>query len=189
MKADFRSEISNLQSSSVSICVHLWLTLLLLGVLPWWPWRLGVQPSSPRLTRVLRRSHYLHMNLTDPKYSAFGLVRDMIATAGVVANFDADQARDTGKAIAKVGRLMLTGEGSSRIFPARNILAAARRLNYPLTVCTEAARQAQEYDLSNWAVFAASNSGKTSEVIRLFQDLKSKGHKHLYGLTAAQGSK
>jgi len=129
------------------------------------------------------------MNLSDSKYSSFGLVNDMMATADVVANFSADQAKDTGRAIAQVGRLLLTGEGSSRIFPAKNLIANARRMNWPVALCTEAARQAQEYDLSNWPVFAASNSGRTSEVIKLFQDLKSKGHKHLYGLTASENSK
>src|SRR5688500_1203728 len=129
------------------------------------------------------------MNLTDAKYNQFGLVRDMLATADVVKNFAADQAKDTGRAIAQVGRLLLTGEGSSRIFPAKNAIASARRLNWPITLHTEAGRQAQEYDLSNWAVFAASNSGKTSEVIKLFQDLKPRGHKHLYGLTAGANTK
>ncbi|MEA2711420.1 MAG: hypothetical protein QOF78_4021 [Phycisphaerales bacterium] len=129
------------------------------------------------------------MNLTDAKYTQFGLVRDMLATADVVANFSADQAKETGRAIAQVGRLLLTGEGSSRIFPAKNAIANARRLNWPITLHTEAGRQAQEYDLANWAVFAASNSGKTSEVIKLFNDLRSKGHEHLYGLTASENSK
>ena len=129
------------------------------------------------------------MNLTDSKYSSFGLVKDMMATTDVVANFSADQAKETGRAIAQVGRLLLTGEGSSRIFPAKNLIANARRMNWPIALCTEAARQAQEYDLSNWSVFAASNSGKTSEVIKLFQDLKAKGHKHLYGLTASENSR
>ena len=129
------------------------------------------------------------MNSTDSKYTSFGLVRDMLATADVVANFSADQAKETGRAVAQVGRLLLTGEGSSRIFPAKNAIATARRLNWPITLHTESGRQAQEYDLSNWAVFAASNSGKTSEVIKLFNDLRAKGHKHLYGLTAAENSK
>ena len=79
--------------------------------------------------------------------------------------------------------------GSSRIFPAKNAISTARRLNYPLALHTDAGRQAQEYDLSNWAVFAAANSGKTSEVIKLFTDLKARRHKHLYGLTAGQNSR
>jgi glucosamine--fructose-6-phosphate aminotransferase (isomerizing) len=129
------------------------------------------------------------MNSTDPKYSKFGLVRDMLATVDVVANFSADQAKDTARNISQVGRVLFTGEGSSRIFPAKHAILQARQLNYPLTLHTEAGRQAQEYDLSNWAVFAASNSGKTSEVIKLFSDLKEKRHKHLYGLTATPQSK
>src|SRR4051812_21825300 len=129
------------------------------------------------------------MNLTDSKYNQFGLVRDMLATADVVANFTADQAKDTGRSIAQLGRLLLTGEGSSRIFPAKNVIANARRLNWPITLHTEAARQAQEYDLSNWGVFAASNSGKTSELIKLFNDLRGKNHKNLFGLTATNDSK
>src|SRR5688572_23920690 len=116
------------------------------------------------------------MNLTDSKYNQFGLVRDMLATADVVASFSPDQAKDTGPAIAQVGRLLLTGEGSSRIFPAKNAIAIGRKMNWPLALDTEAGRQAQEYDLSNWTVFAASNSGRTCEVIKLFTDLKARSH-------------
>jgi glucosamine--fructose-6-phosphate aminotransferase (isomerizing) len=68
-------------------------------------------------------------------------------------------------------------------------MATGRRLNWNISLHTDAARQAQEYDLSSWAVFAASNSGKTSEVIRLFQQLKAKNNKHLFGLTASDNSK
>ena len=129
------------------------------------------------------------MNLTESKYTQFGLVRDMLATPEVIAKFDPNQAAQTARAIASVGRLFLTGEGSSRIFPAKHAIMQARRKNRPLVLHTEAGRQAQEYDLSNWAVFAASNSGKTSEVIKLFNTLEQRGHNHRYGLTASDGSK
>jgi len=129
------------------------------------------------------------MNLTDKKYTPFGLVRDMMATADVVANFDTNQAKETAAAIAKVGKLHLTGEGSSRLFPAKHAIMQARRAGWDVTLHTDAGRQSQEYDLSDWAVFAASNSGRTSEVIKLFNDLKAKGHNHRYGLTASDGSK
>jgi glutamine---fructose-6-phosphate transaminase (isomerizing) len=129
------------------------------------------------------------MNASDSKYSRFGLVCDMLATVDVVRDFTCDHLKDTARAIGSVGRLLLTGEGSSRIFPAKHAILQARRHNYPLTLHTESAKQAQEYDLSNWSVFAASNSGKTSEVIKLLSDLKVKNHKHLYGLTATPNSK
>jgi glucosamine--fructose-6-phosphate aminotransferase (isomerizing) len=129
------------------------------------------------------------MNNTDTKYNNFGLTRDMLATPEVIARFNPDQAQDTAAKIAQVGKLLLTGEGSSRIFPAKNAIQAARRANTKLTLHTEAARQAQEYALDDWAVFAASNSGKTSEVIKLFQNLKTAGHQQRYGLTASANSK
>ena len=129
------------------------------------------------------------MNLTDSKYTPFGLVKDMLATADVIANFNPDQAQATAKKIAQVGKLHLTGEGSSRIFPAKHAIMQARRAGWRLALHTDAGRQSQEYDLTDWAVFAASNSGKTSEVIKLFNDLKAKGHNHRYGLTASDNSK
>src|SRR5438477_13070221 len=108
------------------------------------------------------------MNLTDLKHSEFGLVRDMLATVDVIRNFDPKQAAETAKEIHRTGKLLLTGEGSSRIFPAKNMIMRARRTNNPLILHTEAARQALEYDLWGWPVFAASNSGRTAEVIKLF---------------------
>jgi len=125
----------------------------------------------------------------DDKYAQYGLVRDMLAATAIIERFDAHQAVDTAGAIAGVGRLLLTGEGSSRIFPAKSAIAHARRSGGNLQLHTEAGRQAQEYDLSDWAVFALSNSGRTREVIELFSILNERGHQHLYSLTAFPNSK
>ncbi|QDU94770.1 glucosamine--fructose-6-phosphate aminotransferase [Lignipirellula cremea] len=122
-------------------------------------------------------------------YSRFGLVRDMLATAETIRDFQTDQMLDTAAAIANVTRLLLTGEGSSRIFPAKSAIAHARRNDWPIHVHTEAGLQAQEYKLDDWAVFALSNSGKTAEVIELFRKLADNGHSHLYSLTAFADSK
>ena len=91
------------------------------------------------------------MNLDNQTYSQYGLVRDMLATPEIVAAFDPDQATDTAREIASIGRLLLTGEGSSRLFPAKNAIADACRRGYELTLHTEAGRQAQEYVLDQWA--------------------------------------
>ena len=129
------------------------------------------------------------MNLSDDKYTKFGLVRDMLATADVVASFDPQQTKEVAEAIARAGRLLMTGEGSSRLFPAKSAMAHARRKGWPLQLVTEAGRQAQEYDLAEWAVMALSNSGRTAEVIQLFSQLKEQGHENLYSLTAFADSK
>ncbi len=130
------------------------------------------------------------MNLTDQKYSQFGLVRDMMQTPQIVAQFNLNQAADVAGRIAKAGKLLLTGEGSSRIFPAKHMMTQAMRrgLKAP-ALFTDAGRQSQEYQLDDWAVFALSNSGRTSEVIKLFTELKNRGHRNLFSLTASAGSK
>jgi glutamine---fructose-6-phosphate transaminase (isomerizing) len=129
------------------------------------------------------------VNPAQTHYNRFGLVRDMMETPDIIAGYRTDHAVDTAKRIAAVGRLMFTGEGSSRIFPAKHAIMQARRAGWPIALHTEAARQAQEYDLGKWAVLAASNSGKTSEVIKLFHDLRAKGHADCFGLTATPKSK
>jgi glucosamine--fructose-6-phosphate aminotransferase (isomerizing) len=68
-------------------------------------------------------------------------------------------------------------------------MAHARRCGWPLPLHTEGGRQAVEYNLADWAVFALSNSGRTAEVIELFANLKARGHQHRYSLAAFAGSK
>ena len=129
------------------------------------------------------------MNLTDDRYQRFALVRDMLDTSDIIAKFNSNQAIDVAHQIAGVGRLLMTGEGSSRIFPAKNAIAHARRQGWPLQLHTEAGRQSKEYDLASWAVFALSNSGRTAEVIDLYQSLRERDHSHLFSLTAFPDSK
>jgi glutamine---fructose-6-phosphate transaminase (isomerizing) len=124
------------------------------------------------------------MNLHNPKYAQFALVREMLQTPRIVEQFDFQAAADAAQVVRQTGRLFLTGEGSSRIFPAKNLISDVQRLAVPLTVFTEGARQAHEYDLSESVVFGASNSGKTKELISLFSRLAKQGHAKLFGLSA-----
>jgi glucosamine--fructose-6-phosphate aminotransferase (isomerizing) len=63
------------------------------------------------------------MNLQDPKYSKHALVQEMMDTVGVVRKFNPNQTKEVASKIKRAGRLLLTGEGSSRIFPAKNTFA------------------------------------------------------------------
>lgn len=128
------------------------------------------------------------MNSNDGKYSKFGLVHDMLQTADIIGSFDASQVQGVARQIASAGKLLFTGEGSSRIFPSKHAIQLARRNNWPIALHSEAGRQAQEYNLDGWAVLAASNSGKTSEVIKLYQNLKARNHPHLYALVANENT-
>lgn len=126
------------------------------------------------------------MNLTDEKYTKFALCREMMETVDVARKFDGSKAAGASEKIKAVGKLMLTGEGSSRIFPAKNMIRKAMAMGLDLQIATEGSRQAATYDLSKFAVFAASNSGRTKEVIKLLQSLKEAGNANLFGLSAKQ---
>ena len=128
------------------------------------------------------------MNTTD-KYAKFALVREMMETPAILRNFNLDGVDDVLKAIKEKGRLFLTGEGSSRIFPAKNAMYSALRSGLALDIATEGGRQAGEYDLGAFVIFGASNSGQTKEVVWLFDRLGKMEHPHLYGLTANEGTK
>jgi len=129
------------------------------------------------------------MNSNDEKYTGYGLTRDMLATPEIVRNFNTTRMQETAAEVAKIGKLFLTGEGSSRIFPAKNLMRTAREQGRSITLHTEAGRQSQDYQIADWAVFALSNSGRTAEVIGLFKKLAEAGNEHRYSLTAFADSR
>jgi glutamine---fructose-6-phosphate transaminase (isomerizing) len=124
------------------------------------------------------------MKLNHPQYGSFALVREMLETPGLIGKFDFQASHEAAAAIQRTGRLFLTGEGSSRIFPAKNLICEILRLGQPIAAATEGARQAHEYDLSKFVVMGASNSGKTKELISLFTRLGQQGHQQRFGLSA-----
>jgi glucosamine--fructose-6-phosphate aminotransferase (isomerizing) len=123
------------------------------------------------------------------KYTRFELAKEMLQTPDIARNFRVDDVSRAVAAIQATGKLFLTGEGSSRIFPAKNAIYTALARGLDLRIASEGARQASEYDLSDFVVFAASNSGSTKEAIALLDRLTEAGHANLFGLTARQETK
>jgi glucosamine--fructose-6-phosphate aminotransferase (isomerizing) len=128
------------------------------------------------------------MNLSDTKYSQYALVREMMDTIDVVKGFDPAQTTQVAENIKSVKRLLLVGEGSSRIFPAKNAMRKALTGGLDLHIATDGSRQSAQYDLSKFAVFCASNSGRTKEVVLLAKKLAEEGNERRYGLTANEGT-
>jgi len=124
------------------------------------------------------------MNLKDPNYSKYALVQEMMQTVDVVRNFKPDQTKGVADTIKSAGRLFLTGEGSSRIFPAKNAIRKALAWGMNLSLSTDGSRQSAGYDLSKFAVFCASNSGRTKEVVLLAKKLAAIGNENRFALTA-----
>jgi len=111
------------------------------------------------------------MNLKNPDHSRYKLVQEMMQTPDIIRRFDPQASEPFVPALKSSGRLFLTGEGSSRIFPAKRAIYDAMKKADALSIATDGATQALEYDLAAYTVFGASNSGKTKEVVRLFQKL------------------
>ncbi|MCX7014832.1 MAG: SIS domain-containing protein [Candidatus Sumerlaeota bacterium] len=128
------------------------------------------------------------MNLADPRQSRFALIREMMETPDVIRRMDWRAPARLSRRVRERGDLLLTGEGSSRIFPARNAIHLVRRSGVRERVWTEGARQAAEQRLDDAMIVGASNSGRTRELIDLLRALRSRGHRDLYGLTASPES-
>src|SRR6056297_637773 len=128
------------------------------------------------------------MNIEEEKYSKYALAREMIDTVSVVENFDPDQTKEVACKIQNAGRLMLTGEGSSRIYPAKNAIRKGLKMGLDLSISTDGSRQSAQYDLSEFAVFCASNSGRTKEVVLLAKKLADEGNEFRFALTANEGT-
>ncbi|MBC8384843.1 MAG: sugar isomerase [Candidatus Cloacimonetes bacterium] len=128
------------------------------------------------------------MNLEKNKYSQFALCREMMDTVDVVKKFDSKQTEEIAKKINSVGKLLLTGEGSSRIFPAKNAIRKALTEGLESCIVTDGSRQSALYDLSKFAVFCASNSGKTKEIILLAKKLAAIGNDNRFALSANENT-
>jgi glucosamine--fructose-6-phosphate aminotransferase (isomerizing) len=129
-----------------------------------------------------------------PQYSRFNLAKEMLETPSILSNFHSQGLLTWATELAvqwasgRYGRILLTGEGSSRIFPGKFGLYQEHKKAQSLPVFTDGSTQAEDYDLSQTLVIGASNSGKTRELIRLFQSLKAAGHQGIFGITATPGS-
>jgi len=128
------------------------------------------------------------MNLIETRYSNYALIREMMDTIGVVKNFNPYQTKEVAGQIKSVGRLLLTGEGSSRIFPAKNLIRKNLELGSDITIVTDGSRQCAKYDLSRYAVFCASNSGRTKEVVLLAKRLAEINNNNRFALSANSGT-
>jgi glucosamine--fructose-6-phosphate aminotransferase (isomerizing) len=119
--------------------------------------------------------------------SPYALIDEMLESPGILRRFDPACVQDWAAAIDGKKHLLLSGEGSSRIFPAKNTIDLARRGASDWHIFTEGARQAAEYDLQGGVIVGASNSGRTRELLALFEKAKTAGIP-CYAVTAAADS-
>lgn len=111
------------------------------------------------------------MNTNSP-YAEFSLCREMMETVELVRQFRPDELATHAPTAP---RLLMTGEGSSRILPAKHARVTALRAGWPVYIEIEGADQAREYQLDGLQTFIASNSGRTAEAIRLARQHDGRG--------------
>lgn len=128
------------------------------------------------------------MNTKDIKYSKFALCNEMLETVEIVRNFDQRVSYEYLPFIRKKKKIFITGEGSSRIFPAKHLRYQLLKHPVDYTVDIDGGTQALEYNLNDYVVFGISNSGKTKELVNLFRELKIKNHDAFFGITATPDS-
>ena len=129
------------------------------------------------------------MNLANKRYAGYALTQEMLDTVEVVAKFDTAQTLGVAEKIKSAGRLLLTGEGSSRLFPAKNAIRKSLQWGMRLQIVTDGSRQSAQYSLNDFAVFCASNSGRTKEVVLLAKMLAEAGNDKRFALTANENTK
>lgn len=105
----------------------------------------------------------------------FALLREMAETPAHIRGFDPGRVGGLREIMARHGKLFVTGEGSSRIFPAKNLIACNRSRRRHLAIETEGARQAAECIEAQDMVIGLSNSGRTRETVSLFETLAARG--------------
>lgn len=118
----------------------------------------------------------------------FNVIKEMFEASETIRNFNPEAVKPFAKLAEKYDALFLTGEGSSRMFPAGNA-AWLSLINEGLTkVLSAGSTEALLFDLKGCAVFAATNSGRTKETVRLLKKLDSEGHKGLFAITNSRGT-
>ena len=127
------------------------------------------------------------MNLQDNKYNQFFLIREMLETGEIVKHLDLKKILSYEKEVKKK-RVFFTGEGSSRIFPAKKMMYEAQKKGYKEDFYTDCATQALEYNLLDSTVFVASNSGRTKEDLELIRKLKRQNHDNIISIVANAGT-
>lgn len=124
------------------------------------------------------------MNLEQEKYSRYSLVKEMMGTVPTVAEFDPSCVCAVAESLRRTGRMFFTGEGSSRIMPAKNARRRAMNWGLAVNIQCDGTRQALGYDLSQYTVLVDSNSGRTKEALTLAKKLRAEGHRELFSLSA-----
>jgi len=112
----------------------------------------------------------------------------MMDTVETVGRFNPSCADTVAEAAASCGHLLLSGEGSSRIMPAKNAIRKAMQWGVKEFIHTDGAHQSSAYKLDGYAVVLSSNSGRTKETLMLANQLKADANPRRFAVTANENT-
>ncbi|HVY63154.1 MAG TPA: SIS domain-containing protein, partial [Planctomycetota bacterium] len=131
------------------------------------------------------------MNPADPRYARWALCREMQDAPEIIRRFPelaGAFAHVVAEAVRRKRGVVVTGEGSSILFPGRRALAGVRGRRSGLRTFALGCTEAAEFQFDDYAVLAFSNSGKTAELLRLLEQLERARHDAVFVATCAPGS-
>ncbi|MBN1501562.1 MAG: SIS domain-containing protein [Spirochaetes bacterium] len=128
------------------------------------------------------------MNQHDQKYEKFALIREMFETVDIIKSLNLEKLSEFADCIKNSKNIFFTGEGSSRIFPSKRAIDFSLKNNLQFNMHSEGAVQAMDYNLKDFTVLAASNSGRTKEVVQLFLKLQKENHNKLFSVVANENT-
>ena len=100
------------------------------------------------------------MKLEEEKYSKYALCREMMEAATFVKNFNQEVSQEFIQSVKNNHKIFITGEGSSRIFPAKHFIYQLLSFGINLETITEGALQALEHNLDDFTVFGVQKHKK-----------------------------
>lgn len=112
----------------------------------------------------------------------------MFQAIDIIENFEFKMDSRFIHKLQKTQNILITGEGSSRLFPGKQFRYQQLTQCLNKNVVVEGATQAKEYKLDNYAIIGLSNSGQTKELVQLLTVLKKSEHVNLYAVTAKDNS-
>jgi glucosamine--fructose-6-phosphate aminotransferase (isomerizing) len=144
-------------------------------------------PAKGILRRLYSGPTYPYKKGVNPTPSGSSLAREMMETPEMISSFEVSKLDRFLDTLPEGDRFLLTGEGSSRIFPTKQAISRSLVLGLPKRFQSEGSHQAREMDLDGWMVFGASNSGRTKELLLLFEEMRRRRIPTV-GITAGEGT-
>lgn len=116
--------------------------------------------------------------------------KEMLEAEKIFLQFDPSRFSELARHAASGTPIHIIAEGSSRHFPAGNMISLAKQnsLSSALNISAYGGWDALDQDHTNAIVILISNSGKTKEILDIEQNLRTQNHSQIFSITSDRNS-